>query len=543
MRPLRKIIYTLIRNELGKFILAISLYVFSAFLAMAPAKILQIIIDDAFLKYKIDRLLIYLAILLLVYFLKTICSYSSNKRMISLGNELLKNIKKAIYNKLMYMDLSFYTNNDLGYINSRIEEIDKIDVLFSSQTLTLGSSILEFVFAIIMLSSINFKMLIIFSIPIPVLCWYAYSSSKRINHQIQHTLESAAEYSGKMQDTLHGMEEIKSQGTEEKESRRIDKFNRKALDTQKQQSLFVNKFGSGIGMIGNVVTVLVYLIGGLFFINKELSMGTFVSVSTYVGKLYSPILSYASISVLIQPAFLSLKRVSEFFFKENAVTEDGQEITGIYKIEFQGVSFQYKKESTLLKNINLTIHKGDKMQLTGENGSGKSTLLRLIVKTIKPIEGKILVNDIDLNNINKDSFLKQISYIPQKRYLFNESVFYNVTYGIEDVDKIQYNNIVNELGLRPIVDQLERSGNNKIGENGSRLSGGEIQKICIARALLQERSVVILDEATTSLDKKAYAYIQEKIKNSASTWIIIDHQHDLSNYGFKCVDIFSLQGV
>lgn len=133
-----------------------------------------------------------------------------------LGNSLLREVKTELFNKLMFMDLSFFTEYDSGYINTRVEEIGNLDSLFSTPMLSLCTSILEFIFAIIMLWSIDLKMLYIFSIPIPLLVWFAALSSKKMNAQIQRTLETTANYSGKIHDTLRGMEQVKSQGIEKK---------------------------------------------------------------------------------------------------------------------------------------------------------------------------------------------------------------------------------------------------------------------------------------------------------------------------------------
>lgn len=503
---------------------------------------MQLTIDEAFSKYNERRLWLFAGLLLTSYITRVCCSYISGRKMIMLGNSLLREVKTELFNKLMFMDLSFFTEYDSGYINTRVEEIGNLDSLFSTPMLSLCTSILEFIFAIIMLWSIDLKMLYIFSIPIPLLVWFAALSSKKMNAQIQRTLETTANYSGKIHDTLRGMEQVKSQGIEKKESQKIYQYNKESLENRRKQSLFVNSFGSSINLAGNIVTVFVYLIGGIFFIRRELSMGAFIAISTYVGKLYSPILGFAGVSIQIQPALVSLKRVSEFFFKEKHIQNQGKSISDIHQIEFKDVSFQYKKGRDVLNNVNFKIRKGEKVQIVGENGSGKSTLIRLLVKLIEPSKGYIFVNDVNLQKIDKSQLLKQIVYIPQKYYLFNESIKYNITYGSKEVDENKYQALLKELGLSNVADILNKSGDGRIGENGSRLSGGEKQKIGIARVFFQNHSLVILDESLAGIDQRTRKYILRQIKNLKSTCIIIDHQHDYSKEGFKLIDIADIQG-
>ena len=542
MKYLKHLILTFIKRRIWTVALTAVLYIFAAFLAMLPARLIQQLIDEALLQYDIRKLWLFAGLLLACYLLKIYCSYISSKKMILLGNSLLKEIKTELFNKLLLMDLSFFTEYDSGYINTRVEETENLDALFSTPMLSLCTSILELIFAIIMLWSIDWKILLVFSIPIPFLCWFAILSARKMNAQIQQTLETAASYSGKIQDTLRGMEQVKSQGIEKNETEKIDQYNTRALDNQRKQSLFVNGFGSSINLAGNIVTVLVYLIGGIFFIRKDLSMGAFIAVSTYVGKLYSPILGFAGISIQIQPALVSLKRVSELFFKEQYTPGSDKTVSEITKIEFRNVSFQYKSGSNVLNNVNFTMHKGEKVQIVGENGSGKSTLMRLLVRLIEPSNGEIFVNNTSIHEIEKSELLRQIVYIPQKYYLFNESVEYNITYGSTEMDTNEYQTVLNELGLNSIADNLKKSGDERIGENGSRLSGGEKQKIAIARVFLLNPSLVVLDESLSGIDQRTRKFILQKIRQSKSAWIIIDHQHDLSEEGFMPVNLANIQG-
>ena len=518
-------------------LLSVLLYIAASVLAMLPAKIIQLVIDEGFLKRSKKSLLIFTGLLLFVYVCKSVFSYISNKKLIELGNGLLVKFKSKIYDRLMSMDLSFYSNYDIGYINSRVEEIGTIDTLFSSQTLTLFSSILEFVFAVIILFSINPSMLFILSIPIPFLIIASVIVSKGIRKQIYATMDSSAEYSGKIQDTLHGMETVKTQGFEELESEKLDRYNKQAMDNQKEQSISINKFSIGMGSMGSIITVIVYLIGGWFFIDGDLTMGSFVAISTYAGKLYSPILGYASMSILIQPALLALKRVSEFFFKNNSEKNATMHINSIDSIQYNNVTFMYEENAKLINNLNINIKKGEKIQITGKNGSGKSTCIRMIFKLIQPQNGSILINGIDINEINTNSIIQQISYVSQKNYVFNESIHNNILYGIYNPDMEKYNQIVEKIGLLPVIKRLEEEQDGKIGENGARLSGGEIQKICIARALLLDRSIFIFDEAMTNLDKETKDYVMECINKSKATWIVIDHEQKFVNYGFREIRI------
>lgn len=539
MKRILNIIKNYFKGRRLLLITSTTLYVLSAALAMLPAKLLQLTIDEGFIKADVSALLFFIALLFIAYILKALFTYISNRGLIEIGNGLLKKVKGEIYSRLMSMDLSFYSNNDIGYINARVEEISSIDVLFSTQTLTLLSSLLEFILALVILYSLNWKVLAILSIPIPFLLIISYIASKKISKQVKESLDSSAEYQGKMQDTLRGMETVKSQGLEKKESEKINQYNQTALDKQKKQSHTLNGFSVGMGSVGSVITVIIYLVGGLFYIAGELTMGSFIAISTYAMKLYSPILSYAGMSVMIQPAYMALKRVAEFFFNDKDKKTSGEETTinKIGSIEFNNIHFSYQEDEKLLYGFNLKISEGDKIHIVGPNGSGKSTLIRLLLKLHEPTKGSILINDINLFKIDRSSLINQISYVSQRNYVFNESVEDNIKYGIDSPDHNLYESIVKGLHLTEIIERLADEGDEKIGENGARLSGGEIQKICLARALLLNKKVFILDEALTNLDKESFQYFMNIIAQSDGTWIVVDHQTELKKYGFLEVPI------
>lgn len=535
MKQFWTIVKDYMRRQKRLFVVSLVLYLITALLAMLPAKILQLTIDVGFMRSDVQALVLCIVALLLTHAIKSLLTYLSNKGMISFGNGLLKRVKSVIYDCLMEKDLSFYSENEIGYINARVEEIDSIDTLFSSTSLSVLSAVLEFVFASIILFSINWKVLLVLCIPIPALILISVSAAKKMAKQIKESLDSNAEYAGKIQDSLRGMETVKSQGLEEYENIKINQYNSSALEKQKKQSNTLNAFTVGMGSASSIITAIVYLIGGLFFISGDLTMGSFVAISTYAGKLYSPIFSYIGTSIVVQPAIIALNRVAKFFFESSVTKEDKtQSIDSIQSIDFCDVSFSYNEDDDVIKNFSMTIKSGDKVQITGKNGSGKSTLIRLLMQLISPTKGVIYINGINAVNVSKSSVISQISYVSQRNYVFNESIRANITYGIDHPDQSKVDELISQLHLDIIEERLSSEGNDlKIGENGCRLSGGEIQKVCIARAFLLDRSIFIFDEAMSNLDVDTISYLKKRIQESNATWILIDHQNKLS--GFKTI--------
>ena len=211
-----------------------------------------------------------------------------------------------------------------------------------------------------------------------------------------------------------------------------------------------------------------------------------------------------------------------------------QSIDSIQSIDFCDVSFSYNEDDDVIKNFSMTIKSGDKVQIPGKNGSVKSSLIQLLMQLISPTKGVIYINGINAVNVSKSSVISQISYVSQRNYVFNESIRANITYGIDHPDQSKVDELISQLHLDIIEERLSSEGNDlKIGENGCRLSGGEIQKVCIALAFLLDRSIFIFDEAMSNLDVDTISYLKKRIQESNATWVLIDHPNKLS--GFKTI--------
>ncbi|MDI3508259.1 MAG: hypothetical protein PWP48_714 [Clostridiales bacterium] len=526
MNKVFNIIWDYIKTKKATTLFAIILFLMGAGLALVPAKVIQLIIDDGFGQKNFQRIIVLCMVLLAVYIGKVISDYITQKLFIDMSSSLLKILKDEIYNKILSLDMSFFTKNEAGYINARMNEVNSIDSLFSTQTLSLLSGIFQFIFAFIVLASINLKFLLIMIIPIPFFFILIIKATRVVQEQLQKALDSNANYSGKINQSISGMEIIKTQSLEDAEKKKIAHYNDAMIKNTRKQSNTFNEFSGIITFLSYVLTVATYIVGGYFFVRNELTLGSFMAISAYIGKIYQPVFTYSSTILILQPAIVSLKRVGNFFFSElyQDPPSGNKLIDRIENIKFENVSFKYDEmDNYVLKNLSFEIKKGEKIILQGPNGSGKSTIVRLILQLYPVSSGNIYVNNIEISQIKRSSLIKHISYAAQKNFLFNDTIENNILTGIENYDKEKYDSIICGLGLKEVIDRIQKENNGLIGEGGSYLSGGEIQKIAIARAMVSHNDFVILDEATSNLDANCKKYIKDYIKSSDATFLIIDH--------------------
>ena len=508
------------------------IFLISVIISLIPAKIIQLIIDKGFMFKDYKMILFYSGILLSLYIGKVICDFLSNRFFINISTNLIKKLKDEIYRRMLSLDMSFFSKKQVGYINSRINEVNSIDILFSTTSLTLVSSFLQFIIAFIILIYINWKFALVMSIPIPLFMYIAYKISNIVRKQINESLDDSALYSGKVTESISGIEKVKTQALEEKEEEKIASYTTKMSNSTKKKSNTINNFSGGMNLISNILNVLIYIIGGWFFVNGEMTLGAFMGASAYVGKLYTPIFTYASTMMLLQPSIVSLKRIGKLFFEElntEEINKCDSVIKEVNKIQFKDVSFAYNKDKRLIDDFNMTINKGDRLIIKGRNGSGKSTLFRLLLKLYSVDNGMISINDISINNINKNDIVSKIIYVSQRSFLFNDTIINNITYGLDNYDKKKLDELINLLKVDKLINKLNEESEGLIGDNGANLSGGEIQKISLIRALIRKPEFLILDEAMTNLDVESRNSIKEYIKNTEATLIIVDHTHYLEN--------------
>lgn len=466
-----------LRKNLGLCFVALFTFVISSILNILPAKIYQLMIDDGFTKKSLNIVLISVFSLLITYLFKVGMNYISNHKLLIMGNKITSELKDVIFERLFSLELDFLSNYDTGYISSRLEEVSKIDSIFSNISINFIASVAECILSIIFISTLNKKFAIILILPLPIMIFIMYKISKKLNSLFIENVESGANYLGKMNETINSIEAIKSLGNEKETKQKMIDYKNENLKNAKKQAIGLNKFSSALGVIGNIISVFIYLIGGILIIYDNLSIGAFVAISMYANKIYSPIISFTGVYMIWCPAVIGLKRVSDFFFNEKniLVEEKSERVSSVEKIEFSNVSMSFG-DKVVFNDVNISICKGDKIQINGDNGSGKSTLIKLLLKNIRPTLGCIKINGINYDNISKSSVLNKIAYVPQKQFVFNETAMNNITLGLVDYDKTLLDKLIKEFGLEKIIDSSNGKGMGELENREKRYLVGRYKK-------------------------------------------------------------------
>lgn len=433
------------------------------------------------------------------------------------------------YFKHVYkLPMKFFTTRKVGDILTRFSDAFTIKNILTSVSLSLIMDIvLASVSAVILyiMNSTLFVVVLILTIVSAVLIYAFKGPYKKINIK---QMEAGARLNSQIIESLKGIETIKVLAAEEKSLETLEKQYIKNLKIAFQEGVLSNIQGSissGVSTIGNLV--LMYL-GATMVIDGKITLGGLMAFTSLSGYFMDPIGRLISLQLSIQEASISMKRISEIYeVDKEQETENKIDIETIDEdIELENITFRYGSRAPVLKDINIKIPKGKKVALVGESGSGKTTVSKLLLKYYTPEEGKIKVSGYDIEELDLYALRKAIAYVPQNIELFSGSIRENIVLGKENVSYEEIKTACENASCSSFIERLPAKYDTFLDEAGGGLSGGEKQRLALARALVKKSKFLILDEATSNLDFISEAKIYDTLFNKGKnlTMLIIAHR-------------------
>lgn len=332
-------------------------------------------------------------------------------------------------------------------------------------------------------------------------------------------------------DSLLNYETVKYFGAEEREAQRYDSSMEKFETASLKTTYSLAALNLGQSVIITTGTVIVMLMAAIGVKNGELSVGDFVLVNSYMIQVAMPLNWLGTVYREIRQALVDMGEMFDLLDAPYEVSDQPDakplEVSG-GKIEFKNVSFSYYANRPILKGVNLTINPGETVAIVGPSGSGKSTIGRLLFRFYDVTEGALTIDNQDIRHVTQSSLHKQIGIVPQDTVLFNETIFYNIAYGLPDPNPRQVEEAALSARLHDFIAELPEGYETQVGERGLKLSGGEKQRVGIARTLLKNPPIVLLDEATSSLDTETEKEIQDSFNEMSFGRTVIAIAHRLS---------------
>lgn len=435
------------------------------------------------------------------------------------------------YFKHVYkLPMKFFASRKVGDILTRFSDAFTIKNILTSVSLSLIMDIVLATVSASILYVMNQKLFIVIlvlTIVSAALIYIFKAPYKKINLE---QMEAGARLNSHIIESLKGIETIKVHAAEEKSIEKLENEYIRNLRIAFKEGVLSNIQGSISGVVSSVGNLVLMYIGARMIMNGDITLGSLMAFSTLSGYFMDPIGRLIGLQLSIQEASISLKRISEIYEVEKEQEETETEKIKIEKIdgdiELNNITFRYGSRSPVLNNISIKIPKGKKVALVGESGSGKTTISKLLLKYYTPEEGKIIINGYNIEELDLYNLRENISYVPQNVELFSGSIRENITLGKSNASYEEIKGACENAGCKEFIEKLPGKYDTFLEEAGGGLSGGEKQRIAMARALIKKPSFLILDEATSNLDFISEAKIFDTLfkKGKNITMLMIAHR-------------------
>ncbi|GMQ79266.1 MAG: ABC transporter ATP-binding protein [Anaerolineae bacterium] len=506
---------------------AIILMIITSLLSVSGPWIIGKAIDDGIRNGDLQQLRVW-TFLFLAF---AVGEWLANRNRISImafvGTKVVANIRSEIFRHLHRLTLSFYNRYSVGRLMSRL--ISDVGVLqdFITWSITgLFRSGFILIGIIVAMITLNWRLAIITFAVLPLMVLLTNYWRVRVRYAYRASRLRLSLINGYLNESISGIRVTKSFYREDVNYQHFDDLNHSFLDANLDATRLAAIFFPGVDFIGTVAMALVVGIGGLMVLDDAITAGTLVAFALYVERFFDPIRELAQRYNTFQSAMASSERIFELLDtqpemvdKENAV-----ELPAIKgQVEFREVSFGYNESEPVLCDINLEVLAGERVALVGETGAGKSTIIRLLARFFEIDKGAIMVDGIDLRDVTRDSLRSQLGIVLQDTFLFGGTIEDNIRYGRLEATEEEVIEAAKAVGADVFINNLPNGYRTDVGEGGVNLSVGQRQIISFARALLADPRILILDEATSSVDTTTEKQIQlaiERLMEGRTSFII-----------------------
>ena len=475
-------------------------------------------------------LIIVVSIVIFFFLMKNVFNYLALFNITFVKNGLLKKLRESLYSKVLVMPIPYFINKKKGDLMSRITaDILEIQTSYLSILELMVREPLTILFTLIVMFTISPELTLFVILFIPISGFIISIIGKRLRKDSKEVQQQQSNFLSIIDETISGQKVIKSFLSESFFSRKFDKINHllyKYSNKVINRKNLAGPFSEFMGIL--VIGVLLWFGGRMVLVSESISGTTFIVFMGLAYNILTPAKNLSKSFYSIKKGNAAAERVFEII-EYDKYTNDGTRNIEIEefkdKISFQDLEFSYG-ESKILDGITFTIKKGESVALVGSSGSGKSTIANLLNGFFSADSGSLLIDGINISDIKKESLYKNISIVTQESILFNDNIFNNIKIGNLDAEKEDIIRAAKEANAHEFIEEQINGYETVIGDYGNKLSGGQKQRLTIARAMLKSPSILILDEATSSLDSKSEKKIQDAINKlmQGKTSLIIAHK-------------------
>ncbi|MBR7161567.1 MAG: ABC transporter ATP-binding protein [Clostridia bacterium] len=440
-------------------------------------------------------------------------------------------MRGIVFDKIQRLSIARISKRTAGELMNRVsQDTSRIRMFIVNQIPHLLEQVLLFLVVGIAFFIYDWRLALLVVLPTPLIAVAFFLFRRIMGKLFRRSWERSSQSNAVLHDIFSGIRVVKSYGTEKRESKRFEEYAAAEKNTQlkiETKWAYINPLLQFLISFGEF---FILLYAGNAILGGEMTLGDMSKFSSYAGMLYTPLQFLAGFPRHVMMAMTSVTKVFEIIDEPEDIVDakDAKELKIEGSVSLKNVTFGYDESIDVLRNINLEIKPGEFIGLVGKSGTGKSTLINLVMRMYDVDEGSVSIDGVDIRDISQESLRSQIGVVLQETFLFNGSIYQNIAYAKKDATREEVIAAAKAAGAHNFIIRLTDGYDTWVGEKGNNLSGGEKQRIAIARALLHNPKILILDEATASLDTETEKQIQESLANLSHERTTIAIAHRLS---------------
>lgn len=512
-----------------RMIVGLILVFITALLVLINPQISGMIVDEVIEGQHYEKLGILLLIMIGVTLVRSLLRFTFLMCFESSSQGLVYDMREEAYRKLMKEDFNFFNKNRTGDLMSRqTGDMDAVRHMVSHVIYFSFENILVFLMALVMIFSVNVKMALCMLIVLPFTLAVTLSQRRHIKPTFDRVRDCFSSLNAFAQETIAGNRVVKAFAKEDYELEKFDRENDGYRDAQLNAALIWMKYIPMFEILSQCLTIILMIMGGFMVIDGEMTIGNMVTVNGYLWMLNSPLRQAGWIINDLQRFLTAIEKIYKVYTTEPDIKQpehvvEKRKLKG--SVTFDHVNY-YTNDDTVLKDISFHVEPGQTIGIIGATGSGKSSLINLICRFYDVNQGRVLVDDIDVRNLNLQTLRGNIGIAMQDVFLFSDTIEGNIAYGNPDCTFEQVQAAAKIANADEFIREMPEGYDTIIGERGVGLSGGQKQRISLARAILKDPSIIILDDTTSAIDMETESMIQNELKKISDerTVFIIAHR-------------------
>ena len=476
----------------------------------------------------------YAGLMAMFYLISSILSYILSVLMITISRKVVYQMRKDVFDRMLYLPAGYYDTHQTGDIISRISyDIDTVNESLSSDLIQILTTLVTVVGALYMMVIISPELVLVFVITVPLSGLMTRFITSRTRPLFRERARSLGALNGFVEETVTGQKSIKAYCEEEEIIRKFSFKNKEAVESYYKSEYYGSMTGPMVNFINNLSLTLISVFGAFLYLTGAMSVGQISSFVLYSRKFSGPINEAANIMNDLQSALAAAERVfklmDELPEQEDrkdavAISDSKQSVKGC--VEFAHVDFGYEPGKPILQNLSLKAEPGKLIAIVGPTGAGKTTIINLLMRFYDVDGGKITIDGMDIRDLTRKSLRKAFAMVLQETWLFQGTIYENLAYGKEDATLDEVVKAAKDARIHSFIEQLPEGYKTILKEDGTNISKGQKQLLTIARAMLLDSKILILDEATSNVDTRTEIRIQQAMRRlmAGKTCFVIAHR-------------------